>query len=739
MANILDSSKSQLGKLLASENIRIEHRAVQGPYFDVQARVLVLPIWKDMDADLYDLMIGHEVGHALYTPAEGWMEKVDELGLEYKTFLNLVEDARIEKKMKRMYPGLKRPMYNGYTQLVDRGFFGVSFSEMKLLPFADRANVYFKLGVRSGVSFNEKEQDLVDRIEDVETFEDVLSLAKEFYDVAKNEKNDLDEMFDDIMDSLDDDSMDDDGDGGGAGAGASKGEDDMLEDSSDTRKSFTEKLRKQGKNVMADALEQATDSTKQRLKEWMENDDVASITQDAFKENEVKLLDETAFPISYIQFPDLRIEDWVTPHEITHSPRLMKFSTEMERQRNTIYANFMNANKRYINYMVKEFELRRNAKQLAKAKVSKTGKLDTDKLWSYKISENLFLQRTTVPNGKNHGMLMVIDMSSSMQHSMTGTLEQLVSLVMFCRKVNIPFDVYGFIDNNSSELELMARGIHHSHTDLCDSRNDTHINSLQITTSTFRLKQLFHSNMRLAAFNNALQNVLMIAEAYRGPYNYYGYRDNKVPESMHLSGTPLNETILVLRHIAEKFKKETHVDILNTIILTDGDASYSLGLKDENGKFSRLYGNVTYILEDKKREHQVKMSRSGYNMTPDLLEMYKKITNSRVLGIFLISDRNVKSTIHRKASGLKDFDEMQFTQQYAEQYTRHKYFALKTPGYDVYYMVPGETLEIGDMDMGKMLKNKENTKKDLLKAFKKMQTTKQVSRVFLNQFIKNVA
>jgi len=158
MANSLDTTKSALGRLLASENIRVEHKQVNGPSFDVKARVLTLPIWKNVDSDLYDLMIGHEVGHALYTPADGWIDEVKALGKSFKSMLNLVEDARIERKMKRKYPGLTRPMYNGYTTLVDRGFFGVTIDEMASLPFADRLNVYFKLGVRSGVQFNEKEQ-----------------------------------------------------------------------------------------------------------------------------------------------------------------------------------------------------------------------------------------------------------------------------------------------------------------------------------------------------------------------------------------------------------------------------------------------------------------------------------------------------------------------------------------------------------------------------------------------------
>ena len=64
--------KSQLAKLMANENITIQHQKIQTAKFDPKNRILYLPIWKDMSGCMYDLLGGHEVGHALYTPAEGW-------------------------------------------------------------------------------------------------------------------------------------------------------------------------------------------------------------------------------------------------------------------------------------------------------------------------------------------------------------------------------------------------------------------------------------------------------------------------------------------------------------------------------------------------------------------------------------------------------------------------------------------------------------------------------------------
>ena len=69
--NEIQSTKSLLAKLLASENITVEHGNYQTASFDVKNRVIRLPIFKYMSGPIYDLMVLHEVGHALWTPLKG--------------------------------------------------------------------------------------------------------------------------------------------------------------------------------------------------------------------------------------------------------------------------------------------------------------------------------------------------------------------------------------------------------------------------------------------------------------------------------------------------------------------------------------------------------------------------------------------------------------------------------------------------------------------------------------------
>jgi len=111
--SIQQEIKSQLAKLLATEDLIVEHKQVETASFNVETRVLVLPLWEKASSEVYDMLVAHEVGHALFTPCEDWTDRYD----IPPSFVNIVEDARIEKLMKRKYAGLPKTFFTGYKEL----------------------------------------------------------------------------------------------------------------------------------------------------------------------------------------------------------------------------------------------------------------------------------------------------------------------------------------------------------------------------------------------------------------------------------------------------------------------------------------------------------------------------------------------------------------------------------------------------------------------------------------------
>ena len=91
------NSRDLLAKLLANENLNIVRAPVSTASMDIRSRTLTLPQWKEMTPDVEEMLIGHEVGHALYTTDE-YIKEGETRALH--GYMNVIEDVRIEKKIK---------------------------------------------------------------------------------------------------------------------------------------------------------------------------------------------------------------------------------------------------------------------------------------------------------------------------------------------------------------------------------------------------------------------------------------------------------------------------------------------------------------------------------------------------------------------------------------------------------------------------------------------------------------
>ena len=182
------SSKDILARAMAQEDIYVEHSAsAETAAFDVKNRRLILPMWKDMDDALYDMLVGHEVSHALNTPADGWQEFVGNgpKSSMRHMFVNVVEDARIERMIKAKFPGLRRDFAAAYASLHERDLFQIAEKDLAELPLIDRLNLHFKIGLfgLETITFSPGEQQYVTRMAETKTFEEVMVLAEELFNL----------------------------------------------------------------------------------------------------------------------------------------------------------------------------------------------------------------------------------------------------------------------------------------------------------------------------------------------------------------------------------------------------------------------------------------------------------------------------------------------------------------------------------------------------------------------------
>ena len=88
--------KSQLAKLLATEDLVVEHKNVPTAQFNVHTRELLLPLWEKASSTVYDMLVGHEVGHALFTPDE-------EMGVEVFECSRRCKNREVDEKKVSWY------------------------------------------------------------------------------------------------------------------------------------------------------------------------------------------------------------------------------------------------------------------------------------------------------------------------------------------------------------------------------------------------------------------------------------------------------------------------------------------------------------------------------------------------------------------------------------------------------------------------------------------------------------
>ena len=784
----LIEQKSLLAKLMAAENITVEHKKIPTAAFDVKNRVLYLPIlkWKP-GSEVYDLFCAHEVGHALWTPEDGWHSSVSKKGKGYKSFLNVVEDARIEKKIKRKFAGARKSMIEGYKSLMNEDFFGLSKMgvDPNDLGLIDRINLYTKAGTSYGIEFSDEEKVWVNRVERTESWEEVVKVCDELYDWCKENESETDNSYGDFSDEYEDsdeneenesseesednwendlsdacdeldriaddceedeDDSEEDGESNSGGEDSEDSDEDGSEKSKDEESSDEENEKEPSKNATSNGFEGGVgDAFGDR-----ENMSTGprSLTDEEFRKREEELADmdeSTTLPL-YLTFPKINTNALVIDYKKTVEECNEYYAVQdgANEYGVKLLKKFKSTNDKMVSYMVKEFEMKKAADIHRRAYNSKKGTLDMNKVHAYKYSENLFQQITNLPEGKNHGMVMFIDWSGSMHNYMKETIEQLINLTMFCSKVQIPFEVYAFSDHyrdwkdaENDYYREQNRNSLYDETALGKKVANYKKNNI-VVSNGFRLMNLFSSRMRNRELNNAYQNFLMIAEGFSERYHRYyssDYRYFGMPNNFSLGGTPLNDTIVVAKSVIEEFRMKSRAQIVNAVFLTDGQSNQCneyLNSANEVERFNRYSVHIDDPVT-RMRVFPEDVERSNHKVTSLLLLALKRSLGINLLGFFLTSGSG-----RRNASNLGYVMSRYPTEEDQALFRKEKFLIDSETAYDELYIINTKGLEIDEVDHMNSVQVG-SSKAEIRKALKKNTKGKLQNRILLNAFIEKVA
>mgnify|MGYP006277237191 CR=1 FL=1 len=749
--------QSTLARLLARENIAVIHGAYKTAWFDPQKRILALPIWKNKGKAVYDLLTGHEVGHALYTPAIGWHEAVDDIAGAPKAYLNVLEDVRIERKVQDRYPGLRSQFQKAYKQLADDDFFGLQQAafDINLAKAIDKINIKAKLGDHVQVDMDPVERSFYARAFKTETFDEVVALAKELYAYQKS----LDKMMPteelpiNVIDTLpetdiNDMDMDNSNDYEKPDPQEAKEEaeeEPQPQQSAEDTPTSDEKPEDgtTGIGTRDDAIKEQLpddaaikDAQKQRESDISDEALNEAITDKVFREREKELVETDLHNTSILTMNKIRqsevdidykqyYDHWKSEiRELEADTDYWKLVLQEQHAKlDPLYRKFRHDTETAAAYMAKEFELRKAAYQYSRSSIQKTGVINTNKLHAYKYSEDIFLKATKLANYKNHGMMLFIDFSGSMSENMGPTIRQMLNLTEFCRMINVPFEVYAFTTRvRSSQDDENA-----DYNSFSDS---------EIIPQKFNLLNLMSSRMSRKEYN----------EAFRMQWNLSQCWDNQlsqqyITEWNHLHSTPLNTTIVHAHSLIEKYKLKHNVEKMTAMFLTDGDSdSFQVRLTEEGNKHrvtdkSYWRGNKVIVRFNGKSFPVSHMH--GSDMTKKLLQSLKQSTGCAVLGFFISQYRNqaVAKAIEEAPMGQYH----SYKEKYTTQLNKNRCLVEDNVfGYDRYFGLCTKYMDIVEDEFGEMVEDGASKNK-IKTAFAKMTKSKRVNRILLNAFVDAIA
>jgi len=760
--NVSFDHQRQLAKLLAKENIRVHQGNYKTAFFDVKKRVLGLPAWNLDSKDVSDLLVGHEVGHARWTPSAGIEQYHERFGKEAPfDICNIVEDIRIERLILAAFPGLVSSFTKGYTHLLENDFFKLKDRNINELNFIDRLNIKGKLRHLVDVEFDEWETEIYTKCLRAETFEEVLDICEEIIDNLPKEETQQENPEEPSQPGQDseEEGGDDDLDSNIRGNDADPS---MNEDNGDESDSISDQDQNEdgrdvtGQTSKADEKSDEDDGDERSTSSSNTNEagdanpdfsSAISETQRALEE-ELENSQKDFGNAYYVNAPSRKqINECISSLDTVREARRSSSQTRYDNLmacsvEDSKWTEFKNDSKKNVALLVREFERKKSAYEYSRAQTSATGSIDPNKLHSYKYDDQIFKSVTRLATSKDHGMVFFIDWSGSMSWVLHDVIQQTLQLAFFCKAVGIPFAVYGFTSRWRNRNNSVVDGIEDQVGKVVDLSG----------ASVF---ELLNSTINKNEFE------VVCKELFVGSRSFC---NNFSSDIERLGGTPLFDTIICAAEIVNRFRAQHNVQKLHTMFLTDGESQSLRYASDPETEVHEKPAKASDKIDDHygytprdeylswgntqigPRAFTPGYGSSGSKTYRELILNFKKITGSSAICFFLGGSRAAKSAAINAISHSSKFKSTTWYDA-TEDYKILRKKSLKDKsrtlfiedglGYDGYFVIESSKVGIEDTEL-EVDENLDYSKaadvNRLAKQFSTQNRNKRASRVFLTKF-----
>jgi len=626
MTNPINTSKSSLARLMSTENLKVVYDPkAHTASFNVASRELRLPVYKDFAEETTDMFVGHEVGHALYTPSDEatFIAAIDSIDPDNReaaqTFINVVEDVRIDRLIKSKYPGIRRCYSIGSAELVKHDLFGLREPNAKPLaemPMIDRINIHFKAGIYGTlpVLLNDREQAFADRMEAAETFDEVVQIARELYEAESELLNNAQPKTQVVPVAH--------------GEGNEQGQ-QQESNAADIQNEVVKDEQAEGSKLGNRGIDNRHNRHRPK----------PVSTQEKYEANKSRKIDGNSSEYNYYEIPTPILDTIVVPFKTILADldkNVQDCSCHSCWIGESLYEKYRQTNLPSVRIMARTFERKQSAILEARTLVSKTGIIDPNTLHSFRFNDDIFCRNEETPKGKKHGMVIYVDWSSSMSGTMLATVQQVLALTDFCEMVRIPYDIYAFssaIDDRKigkarvSDWRKMEGKYWEGFTSVQSPEGYTVSDTGgKLEMSMFQLLHLMSSKMTKTERVAMQKHLLVLGATFDGSLingvRYYF----PVPSLYNLGSTPLDEAVVCSFVQVPAFMQEHGVQIMNTVFITDGGSGSRVVQESYNNNIVRYNGEDIPLYP----------CNSYYTYTNSLLGILKRKTGCNLINFELV-------------------------------------------------------------------------------------------------------
>lgn len=580
-------------QMLSREGIRVNYSpdAITAS-FNIKERSIELPMYSYLGATECQLLTSHEVGHALFSKYDP--DSFVEYGEKYGCLFNIVEDIYIESEIKKEYPGLREVFRNGYTSLNKENFFGIDPEKVGSYSFLDRLNLFFKIGHCIKVPFNQEESEIIVDCYNLQSNDDVLAMCdriKKFQEQKKQEQE-QEEQEQSAMSSCENEQEQEqeDQDRGQEESYETDTEEEPEQEQEQEDQEEQEPEEPEGSNDIADQTQEGftyknfEESVSSELEEKQEKNNINNASE-AFVDTDI-VLDLNNIPESECVI-DYTNETKFIVNAVKRFPN-SRFNQRMQEDLEKL-RSLGNEGDAY-------FKMLKNAKRAKDVKLRNTGRIDTRRLAKYKTTETIFKKRIIQSKETNHGIVIMLDYSGSMNQQIKDVISQAILVCEFCKRNSIKFEIYLFGATTNSPNYMTCPNVVYKIAD----------------QNTYTPEMLYVYSVNAKDYSPHFEKSL----------NKELYDMLKDKFYLYMSQTPM-ATATVASYYAIKRMKMANVDKTHLIFITDGLPTDT----DIKASFTNAFNHGIGTMQEfsNGNNHHVFVDGIAYPVLPYTLYIYALI------------------------------------------------------------------------------------------------------------------